>query len=300
MSLVIVAPEMVAAAATDLRSIGSTVSAANAAAAAPTTAVLTAAGDEVSAAVAALFSRYGSEFQGLSAQVANFHSQFVQTLHSAAGGYAGTEAANVRGLLAGQDAFGSVENRLTGAASFSGERLLPRAVIVGLPGVRALFPQITKFASTGPNPTAPGHPLATRLVVYQNAEGQKVTISVDLYPNHQSALSAFDVAKQQSAAVPGFSPLPAPKVGQESFAGIVTQGSEVHVGIGVVNGREVVSATTAGFPADTETIDNLTTLTRLQVFKASILNIPCFPGPLGHLWQGVSAGVDRAGISSRS
>jgi hypothetical protein len=178
--------------------------------------------------------------------------------------------------------------------------LLPRAVLVGLPGVRALFPQITKFGSTGPNRTAPGHPLATRQVIYQNAEGQKVTISVDLYPNHQSALTAFDEAKEQSAAVPGFSRLPAPKVGQESFAGTVTQGSEVHVGIGVLNGREVIGATTAGFPSDTETIDNLTTLTRLQVFKASILNFPCYPGPLNRLWQGVSAGVDRAGISSGS
>jgi hypothetical protein len=57
-------------------------------------------------------------------------------------------------------------------------------------------------------------------------------------------------------------------------------------------------ATTAGFPSDTETIDDLTALTRLQVFKASILNFP-FLGPLNRLWQGVSAGVDRA-ISSRS
>jgi hypothetical protein len=286
-----VAPEMVTGAATGLGSIGSTVSAANAAVAAPTTAVLTAAGDEVSAAIAALFSRYGSEFQGQSAQVAKFHSQFVQTLDSAAGAYAGTEAANVRGLLTGQNGLGSVENQLTGAASVSSERLLRRGTIVGLFGVRALFPQITKFGSTGPNPTAPGHPLATRLVVYQNAQGQKVTISVDLYPNHQSALTAFDEAKQQSAAVPGFSPLPSPKVGQESFAGSVTQGSEVHVGIGVLNGREVISATTAGFPSDTETFDNLTTLTRLQVFKASILNFPCFPGPVS-LHERLAAGND--------
>ncbi len=308
MSFVIVAPEMVTAAATDLGSIGSTVSAANAEAAAPTTAVLTAADDEVSAAVAALFSQYGSEFQALSAQLAKFHSQFVQTLDSAAGAYASAEAANVRqGLLTVQNGFGPIarpiqriENQLTGAVSQSSQRLLPRALIVGLPGVRTLFPQITKFGSTGPNSNAPGHPVATRLVVYQNAGGQKVTLSVDLYPSHQSALTAFDAAKQQSAAVPGFSPLPSPNVGQESFAGSVTQGTEVHVGMGVLNGREVIGATTADFPSDTETIDNLTTLTRLQVFKASILNFPCFPGPLSHPWQGVSAGVDRVEISRRS
>ena len=49
---VIAAPEMVASAAMDLASIGSTISEANAAAVAPTTGVMVAAGDEVSAAVA--------------------------------------------------------------------------------------------------------------------------------------------------------------------------------------------------------------------------------------------------------
>jgi hypothetical protein len=228
----------------------------------------------------------------------------VQTLDSAAGAYASTEAANVRQLLTVPAPVARpiqlIENQLTGAFSRSGERLLPRAFIVGLPGVRLLFPQITRFASTGPDPTAPGHPIATRLVVYQNAKGQKVTLSVDLYPNHQSALTAFQTAKQQSSIVEGFSPLPSPNVGQESFAGSVTQGSEVHVGIGVLSGREIISATTAGFPADTETIDNLTTLTRLQVCKASILNFPCFSGPVSHPLQGVSARIDRLGISSRS
>jgi hypothetical protein len=127
-----------------------------------------------------------------------------------------------------------------------------------------------------------------------------VTVSVDLYPNHQSALTAFQTAKQQSTIVPGFSPLPSPKVGQESFAGSVTQGGETHVGIGVLNGREIISTTTAGFPANTATVRNLTTLTRLQVFKASILNFPCFSGPVSHPLQGVSARIDIVGVSSRS
>ncbi|AIH90393.1 hypothetical protein IU19_20515, partial [Mycobacterium tuberculosis] len=47
MSFVSVAPEIVVAAATDLAGIGSAISAANAAAAAPTTAVLAAGADEV-------------------------------------------------------------------------------------------------------------------------------------------------------------------------------------------------------------------------------------------------------------
>jgi hypothetical protein len=72
MSFVIAAPEFMAAAATDLSHIGSAVSAANAAAAGPTTAVLAAGADEVSAAVASLFSGHAQAFQQLSAQAAAF------------------------------------------------------------------------------------------------------------------------------------------------------------------------------------------------------------------------------------
>ena len=91
---------MVTAAATDLANIGSTISSANAAAAVPTTGVLAAAADEVSAAIASLFSRHAAAYQALSDQAAAFHDQFVQTLNSGAGAYASTEAANVQQALA--------------------------------------------------------------------------------------------------------------------------------------------------------------------------------------------------------
>ena len=70
MSFVIAAPETVASAAADVAGIGSSLSAANVAVAAPTTRVLAAAGDEVSAAIASLFSSHGQEYQALSAQAA--------------------------------------------------------------------------------------------------------------------------------------------------------------------------------------------------------------------------------------
>jgi hypothetical protein len=44
-----------------------------------TTAVVTAAKDEVSVAIAALFSNHAKEFQELSAQTAEFNNQFAQT-----------------------------------------------------------------------------------------------------------------------------------------------------------------------------------------------------------------------------
>ena len=100
MSYVIAAPDIITAAATDLANIGSTVSAANTAAATRTTGVLAAAEDEVSAAIAALFSTHGQGYQALGAQAAAFHEQFVQALTAGAGSYAGAEAANVAAFTA--------------------------------------------------------------------------------------------------------------------------------------------------------------------------------------------------------
>jgi hypothetical protein len=56
--------------------------------------VIAAGSDEVSAAIASLFSSHGKAFQALSAQAAAFHSRFVQALIAGAGAYAGAEAAN--------------------------------------------------------------------------------------------------------------------------------------------------------------------------------------------------------------
>ncbi|WP_415624179.1 PE family protein, partial [Mycobacterium intermedium] len=93
MSFVGVVPEAVAAAAANLAGVGSALSAANAAAVVPTTQVLVAAGDEVSAAVAALFADHAQDYQALSAQVAGYHARFVQALTGAGGAYVGAEAA---------------------------------------------------------------------------------------------------------------------------------------------------------------------------------------------------------------
>jgi triacylglycerol lipase len=115
-SFVIAVPEVLGTAATDLASIGSTVNVANAAAAAPTTSIVAAAEDEVSAAIAELFSGHGQAYQALSAQAAAFHDQFVQALTATAGSYASAEAANVAAFTAGpaqtleQDVLGVIGN----------------------------------------------------------------------------------------------------------------------------------------------------------------------------------------------
>ncbi len=94
MPYVIAAPEMLTAAATDLAGIESALSAAHSAAATRITAVPAAAEDEVSVAIASLFSSNGQEFQALSAQAKAFQAQFVQALSKAGGTYTAAEAAN--------------------------------------------------------------------------------------------------------------------------------------------------------------------------------------------------------------
>jgi hypothetical protein len=95
MPFVIAVPEMMTAAATDLATIASNVSAAHMVAAAPTLAVLPAAADEVSASIAHLFSQHAASYQALAGQAAAFNDQFVQHLTAGAFSYASTEAFNV-------------------------------------------------------------------------------------------------------------------------------------------------------------------------------------------------------------
>jgi hypothetical protein len=93
MSYVIAAPEMMAAAATDLAGIGSTLTEEHTAAAALTVGLVPAAADEVSAAVAHLFSQHAANYHATAAQAAAFSDQFVQHLTAGAFSYASAEAA---------------------------------------------------------------------------------------------------------------------------------------------------------------------------------------------------------------
>jgi PE family len=88
------------AAATDLADIGSTLTAANASAVAHTTDLLAAAQDEVSTAIATLFSGHGQAYRPVSVQAAAFHDQFMHSLTAGAGSYSSAEAANSSPLQA--------------------------------------------------------------------------------------------------------------------------------------------------------------------------------------------------------
>jgi len=98
MSFVFATPEYLAGAASDLANIGGTISSANAAALGPTSGVLAAGADEVSATIAALFDAHSQAYQALSAQAALFHQQFVELMSGGSAQYALTEAANASPL----------------------------------------------------------------------------------------------------------------------------------------------------------------------------------------------------------
>ena len=94
MSFVTADSDAMTAAAGSLQAIGSTMSAQNTAAAAPTTGVVPAAADEVSALTAAQFAAHALMYQAVSAQASAIHEAFVNTLTTSAASYGLTEAAN--------------------------------------------------------------------------------------------------------------------------------------------------------------------------------------------------------------
>lgn len=113
MSYVIATPDLLTTAAANVAGIESSIRAANLAALAPTNTVLAAAADEVSTAIAALFSGHAQEYQAFSAQAATFHERFVQALNGASGAYAAADAAAANPLQAVGDQILGVINTPT-------------------------------------------------------------------------------------------------------------------------------------------------------------------------------------------
>ncbi|ETZ38141.1 PE family protein [Mycobacterium intracellulare MIN_052511_1280] len=89
---------------------------------ASTATVLAAGADEVSTAIATLMSTHGQAYQTASAQVSQFHNQFIQLLNASAGSYATAEAANGNPLQA-------VEQELLGVINAPTNTLLGRPLI---------------------------------------------------------------------------------------------------------------------------------------------------------------------------
>lgn len=122
MSFIAVGPGLLAGAAADVDGIESLLRRANQAAAASTTEVLAAAGDEVSAAISDLFSGYAQQYQLLSARAVAFQTDFARALNAAATHYAAAEAVAASDLSAQ-----SIEQGLLDVVN------LPTNVLLGRP-----------------------------------------------------------------------------------------------------------------------------------------------------------------------
>ncbi|MCV7091262.1 PE family protein, partial [Mycobacterium interjectum] len=80
-------PRVMATAAADVAAIGSTIHQATTDVAGRTTAVAAAAADEISAALARLFSAYGQEWRALIGRAAALHAEFARALAAAGDAY---------------------------------------------------------------------------------------------------------------------------------------------------------------------------------------------------------------------
>jgi len=94
MSFVTTQPQALTYAAGKLHTLGSAMATESAAVAHPTTGVIPAAADEVSALQATIFAAYGTLYQSVNAQAAAIHELFVHTLGASAASYVATESAN--------------------------------------------------------------------------------------------------------------------------------------------------------------------------------------------------------------
>ena len=130
-----VIPAALTTAAGDLSALGSSLVEANTLAATSTTDVVPAAADEVSAAIAALFSGHGAWWQQLAAAAQDFHAGFVQHLAGAAQEYLAAEVVN-RGMVGLGENIASVQTGPGFAATVSSSvpvDLLLRLTNTGLP-----------------------------------------------------------------------------------------------------------------------------------------------------------------------
>jgi hypothetical protein len=161
----------------------------------------------------------------------------------------------------------SSKSSTTTAASTA---LLSRQTVVPVSVVTQYFPDVSKEASTGPNETSVGKPVASRSVVFMSADGKKkVTLSIDQYASASDAAAAYETAVQGSKAAPGFKPAASPNLGQEAFAGTSQVGAEMHFGLGARDGRLIMSATHAGdIPVTPDNSKNLASLGGVELTTA--------------------------------
>ncbi|WP_156689644.1 PE family protein [Mycobacterium sp. Marseille-P9652] len=183
MSFVNVTPELIEEASQNLAGIRSSLAEAADAAMGPTTGVAAAAGDEVSAAIAALFGNVGQQFQALSAQAQAFHGTFVAMLNAGAGAYLSTEAAN-----AAQTTPAAV---LDGVSGFGATVAAPYQALVSN--------TVNNLQSLGNAIAANPAPVLRQFALNQQGYGQAIVTGVQSVIQNPAQLAGLPAALQTGA-----------------------------------------------------------------------------------------------------
>jgi PE family protein/PPE family protein len=120
MSFLTALPEELLAVSAQLAAITTSLTAQNAGAAAPTTTIIPAASDPVSAQQAGIFAAYGAMYQQIAAEAQTIQEQYASTLGLSSGTYSNTEAANAaQTALSGSNPLDVVQYLLGGTGNYS-------------------------------------------------------------------------------------------------------------------------------------------------------------------------------------
>ncbi len=189
MSYVIATPDLLASAAADAERISTALNTATAAAAGPTTSFASMAADEVSTTIARLFSGYAQLYQGLSAQAAAFHEEFVRALAAGGAWYAETEAANA--TLTQMVATGTGASALTSMPTPAASLSLPITALVlgasGQPIPGAHYINLNQFLYIQP--------------LFPGAIAQGLNYPASLYPATGIKALTFDASVSQGVTI---------------------------------------------------------------------------------------------------
>jgi PPE-repeat protein len=120
MSFLTALPEELLAVSAQLAAITTSLTAQNAGAAAPTTTIVPAASDPVSAQQAGIFAAYGAMYQQIAAEAQTVQEQYASTLGLSSGTYSSTEAANAaQTSLSGSNPLDVIQYLLGGTGNYS-------------------------------------------------------------------------------------------------------------------------------------------------------------------------------------
>ncbi|MFN8676974.1 MAG: hypothetical protein U0Z70_11415 [Thermomicrobiales bacterium] len=156
------------------------------------------------------------------------------------------------------------------SATPAASTLLPRDILLPVEAVQDVIPGITSEVGTGPNLTTMGTPTTNRSVTYARQDGaHRVVLSVDRYATARDAQHAFDAALAATREVPGVTTEAVSGLGEAALIGVVTQGSETHVGGGALFGTLIVSATLQTFDGTDENKARAAELIRIQAEHAA-------------------------------